>query len=110
MAKDRHYTRDDLDAMTKDELVALAEKEGLTVARGDGSEGDPLKSDYVDALAAETDNGPAIVTSKSRERGADETIPGGRYVDAQGNWVNAHGKHIDASGNEVEKPVKAPAR
>jgi hypothetical protein len=117
MAKERHYTREDLDALTKDELETLAEKRELTVTRGDGTEGDPLKADYVDALAAsygeapaDGEGSPAIITSKSREKSADETIPGGRYVNAQGHFVNAHGNHIDADGNEVEKPVKAPTR
>jgi hypothetical protein len=38
--------------MTKDELVSLAESKGITVERGDGSEGDPRKADYVSALGA----------------------------------------------------------
>lgn len=36
--------------MTKDELVAEAEKRGLTVARSDGKDGEPLKADYLKAL------------------------------------------------------------
>lgn len=62
-------------------------------------------------MADETkQDAPAIKTSKSREKPADETIPGGKYVNAEGNFVNAHGKHIDEKGNEVDEPVKAPEK
>lgn len=42
----------DLDALTKEDLVALAEDRGVEVTRADGKEGAPLKSDYVRALSA----------------------------------------------------------
>jgi hypothetical protein len=43
---------EELDAMTKDELVALAETSGVTVTREDGTDGAPLKADYVRVLGA----------------------------------------------------------
>jgi len=42
----------DWDSLTKAELEAEAEKRGLTVKRGDGEDGDPVKADYVKALKA----------------------------------------------------------
>lgn len=47
-------TAAELDAMSKAELVELAESKAITVARADGEEGDPLKGDYVKALSAST--------------------------------------------------------
>ena len=44
-------------SMDKDDLVSEAEKRGLTVTRGDGKEGDPLKADFVKALEAATAEG-----------------------------------------------------
>lgn len=44
-------TTEQLDAMSKDELVAEAERRGLTVTRGDGGDGEPTKQDYYDALS-----------------------------------------------------------
>lgn len=41
-----------LEGMTKEDLVTLAERKSITVAREDGSEGEPLKADYIKALAA----------------------------------------------------------
>lgn len=38
---------------------------------------------------------------------ADETIPGGRYINAAGHYVNAEGQYIDHSGKVVDEPVKA---
>jgi hypothetical protein len=40
-----------VETATKAELVAEAERRGLTVTRADGGEGDPLVSDYRAALA-----------------------------------------------------------
>lgn len=94
-------TREDLEGMTKADLVALAEKEGITVLRGDGEDGDPVKADYVEALSQGLGDTPSIVTSKSREKGPDETIPGGSYI-VNGKRVNAHGKLIDEHGTVLE--------
>jgi hypothetical protein len=41
----------DLDALTKEELIALAIERGVTVTRADGADGVPLKSDYIAALS-----------------------------------------------------------
>lgn len=43
------FTVEELDGKTKDELIDLADAAGLTVTRSSG-EGEPLKSDYVQAL------------------------------------------------------------
>lgn len=40
----------DLSGLTKDQLVAMAERHGVDVQRADGEDGAPLKSDYVRAL------------------------------------------------------------
>lgn len=110
MAKGKQLTRDELDGMTKDDLVAEAEARGLTVTRGDGEEGDPLKADYVEALAsgatgASGDSGvPAASgakTAAARKPGEriksdfDETVPGGRTINAAGETVNAKGEKIE---------------
>jgi hypothetical protein len=41
----------ELEDMTKEELQEEAAKRGLTVTRGDGGDGEPLKADYVKALS-----------------------------------------------------------
>lgn len=41
----------DLESMTVDELAALAETRNVTVTRGDGTDGKPLKADYIAALS-----------------------------------------------------------
>lgn len=41
----------DLSGLTKDQLVAMAERHGVEVTRADGEDGAPLKSDYVAALS-----------------------------------------------------------
>lgn len=43
---------EELQALSKEELVALAEELEVEVSRGDEGEGEPLKSDYVTALSA----------------------------------------------------------
>lgn len=43
---------DDLDTMTREELVAEAERWGVPVTRTDGKDGDPLVTDYRNALRA----------------------------------------------------------
>lgn len=43
----------------------------------------------------------------------DKTIPGGRYINAQGKRVNAHGQAIDEDGNVTdgsETPQQEPPR
>ena len=45
-------TADELEAMTKGDLEALASEKGITVTRGDGTDGTPLKEDYVTQLSA----------------------------------------------------------
>jgi hypothetical protein len=42
----------ELDAMSKEELVAEAARYGVLVTRADGKEGEPLVSDYRNALRA----------------------------------------------------------
>lgn len=44
-------SEDELNTMSKDDLAELAEQLGITVEREDGGTGDPLKSDYVNALS-----------------------------------------------------------
>lgn len=44
----------DVRDMTKEELVSEAEARGVAVTRGDGSEGDPTKADYLAALSGES--------------------------------------------------------
>lgn len=41
----------DLASLSKPELVALAERRGIDVVRGDGEDGPPLKDDYIAALS-----------------------------------------------------------
>lgn len=43
---------DEFEGMSKDELVAAAEKRDLTVTRADGKDGVPTKDDYLAALRA----------------------------------------------------------
>jgi hypothetical protein len=103
----RSHSREELEGMTKADLVELAEQQGVEVTRGDGAEGDPVKADYVEALAtADTasSSAPAVITSKSREKRADETIPGGSYI-VKGKRVNASGEPIDESG-KLLKPKR----
>lgn len=42
---------EELEAMTKSDLEALAQEKGVTVTRGDGTDGTPLKEDYVAQLS-----------------------------------------------------------
>lgn len=71
-AKDQDYS-----SMSKEELVALAEKRELTVTRGDGKDGDPVKPDYVAALqeadkASEGTDGTEGGESKGSTEGEEE--------------------------------------
>lgn len=50
-------TIEELDAMTKADLEELSLSLGIDVTRGDGSGGEPLKQDYVDALSAPANGG-----------------------------------------------------
>jgi hypothetical protein len=36
-----------------------------------------------------------------------DTIPGGKYISADGYWQNAEGQYIDEDGKVVKEPVKA---
>lgn len=45
-------TREQLEELDRGKLEKLAERHGLTVTRGDGQDGAPLKGDFVDALSA----------------------------------------------------------
>lgn len=38
-----------------------------------------------------------------------DTIPGGKYISADGFWKNAEGQWIDEDGKVVDEPVKANA-
>lgn len=52
-ADDGEEAEDELDlaSLSKPELVALAERRGIDVVRGDGEDGPPLKNDYIAALS-----------------------------------------------------------
>lgn len=66
MARTKHpATRGDLEAMTKEDLASLADEHGLAVARSDGEAGEPLKDDYVNALALGLGTSAAAQPSKS---------------------------------------------
>jgi hypothetical protein len=45
-------SREALEDMPKEDLVAMASERGIEVKRGDGGEGEPLKADYINALAS----------------------------------------------------------
>lgn len=53
-------------------------------------------------------NGKPLTNAELQAIKQDETIPGGRYVNADGFLVNANGQFIDESGRVVDRPVKAP--
>lgn len=78
----------ELETMTKDDLVAEADRRGLTVTRSDGEEGEPLKEDYIAAIGAKL--------SPAARREAP------KFVDAQGRPVNEDGERIDERGNVLE--------
>lgn len=48
----RESAEAELAELSKGELVELAEEHSIEVTRGDGAEGEPVKADYVKALAA----------------------------------------------------------
>lgn len=64
----------DFSSMSKEELVALAEKREVTVTRSDG-EGEPLKADYVRALteASEGAGGDEGAGDNEGEGESDDT-------------------------------------
>lgn len=101
MPKNKTTDRDELEAMTKEDLVDLATDRGLTVTRGDGSDGEPLKADYVNALSSDTTQATTSGQKSSAPR-LDETIPGGRYTNESGQTVNAEGKRIDDKGKLLD--------
>jgi hypothetical protein len=45
-------SQEELNGMTKEDLTTLAAEKNITVTRGDGTDGEPLKADYVAALGA----------------------------------------------------------
>lgn len=49
--ENKALTGADLSDKSKDELEQMAANRGLTVERGDGKDGEPLKADYVRALS-----------------------------------------------------------
>lgn len=78
-------TREQLAELERDELESLAKKRGVTVRRGDGEDGEPLKEDFVATLA-----------------GARRSKLPPKYVDAKGRPVNEDGERIDERGNVLE--------
>lgn len=122
-------TREQLEAMSGEEIVAVAQKRGISVTASDGS-GTPSHEDYVNALVTEPEvtaqstglGKEAPTTAQNTETGAekakraaqiarnvqtgnrlDYTISGGRYVSTDGRFVNAHGQHINEDGSLVEE-------
>lgn len=88
-AKAAPTSREELSKLTRDELVDLAEKRGVTVTRADGEEGEPLVDDYIAALAT---RGVA---------GRRQTVVH-RLRDAQGNPVNEDGERVNARGDVID--------
>ena len=112
-------TREELEEMDEDQLKALASSRGITVTARDGS-GTPSVDDYVDHLAppdepfggdeAEDEDVRAgdERARKAQERTnrpakrIDETVPGGRYINARGRSVNAAGQELDKGGKPID--------
>lgn len=122
-------TRDELEAMSGEQIVAVAKQRGISVRASDGS-GTPSHEDYVDALitspkvtAQSTGLKGAVPDEQPQNTGVgadkakqaariarqvqtgdrlDFTIPGGRYVSTDGRFVNAHGQHIHEDGTLVD--------
>ncbi len=112
MSKKNPVSREELEELTVADLEKLATKRGVTVTRGDGAEGDPLKSDYVDALEKADAGASAGATSSAKARGQkgkagervlDETVPGGRYINASGDTVDANGKVIEKADSDEDE-------
>lgn len=101
----KKFSRDELNEMTKEDLVDLADKNNLDVTRADGEEGEPLKEDYVNALAQSSvgASGQNAKIGSAKASSIDTTIPGGKYVNARGQTVNAEGQLIDEDGTLLEE-------
>lgn len=94
----------DLNGMTDEQLEDEAHKRGLTVTGLGG--GTPTREDYLRALTPPIAGAEAKNIAKAKASKIDETVPGGRYVTAQGKWVNSHGQEID---KDTAKPVDGSA-
>lgn len=113
MSKKNPVSREDLEELTVADLEKLATKRGVTVTRGDGEAGDPLKSDYVDALEnAGAPTGASSSAGATKHRGAkgragervlDETAPGGRYINTSGDTVDANGKVLEKAESDEDE-------
>ncbi len=95
MAKTDPTTAAELNELTVAQLEKLATKRGVTVLRGDGDEGEPLKEDYVKALTVSPTASPNTYASR-------QIVETSKYVDAQGRPVNEAGERIDRRGNVLE--------
>lgn len=116
-------TRDDLELMDEAQLKALAESRGITVRASEGGE-TPSVDDYVEALAppddtfgGEPSTDPRIKEGDDRARSAqesagkpakriDETVPGGKYINARGKTVNAEGQELGDDGKVLDQQDK----
>lgn len=89
MAKKDPTTTAELTELSVPQLEKLAKKRTITVLRGDGDEGEPLKEDYVRALAVDATGRKPVFQHK--------------YVDAQGHPVNEEGERINKYGDVLEE-------
>jgi hypothetical protein len=87
-------TAAELSELSVAQLEKLADKRSVTVTRGDGEEGAPLKDDYVKALAGGAGVGMGAVARRAA------SAP--KFVDAQGNRVNEEGERTDKYGNLLD--------
>lgn len=117
---DNNPTREELEEMDEAQLRNLAASRGVTVSASDGS-GTPSVDDYVEHLAppdepfgGEPATDQHVLEGDERARKAqeaartpqkrmDETVSGGRYINAVGKTVNAHGDEVDDNGKPVDK-------
>lgn len=119
MADKNTLTREDLESKDETELRAIADSRGITVRASDGSDS-PSVDDYVEALAppeepfgGEPATDDRIAEGDRNARSAqeaavrpakrmDETVPGGKYLNARGKTVNAQGEEIGEDGKPVD--------
>lgn len=87
-------TAAELSELSVAQLEKLADKRSVTVTRGDGEEGAPLKEDYVKALTV-----GAVGMGAAARRAAEAP----KFVDAQGNRVNEEGERTDKYGNLLDE-------
>jgi hypothetical protein len=123
---DSNPTREELEEMDEEELKRLATSRGITVTARDGSD-KPSVDDYIGHLASpdesfggdeEQDDDIAEGDAKAeaaQRRSAqphkklDETVSGGRYINAAGKTVNAEGKEVGGDGKAIKaEDVKFP--